>query len=84
MIRKYAWAYQEAFGQLPIRVELYFLDSGLVGTAVRGEKEIEKIREKVRTTASGIRSGDFSARPAYMACRYCAYQDICPYTAQPV
>ncbi len=80
----YAWAYAETFGQLPIRVELHFLGSGLVGTAVKGEKELGEIKEKVRTVAAGIGAGDFLARPTYMACRYCAYQDICPYTAQPV
>lgn len=77
----YAWAYRERFGTLPARVELHFLDSGFVGTAVRKEKEIEKMQEKVRVVAEGIRKEDFEARPTYIACRYCAYQDICPNTA---
>jgi len=77
----YAWAYRERFGTLPARVELYFLDSGFVGTAVRKEKEIEKMQEKIRVVAEGIRKEDFEARPTYIACQYCAYQDICPNTA---
>jgi len=78
----YAWAYRERFGTLPARVELHFLDSGFVGTAVRKEKEIEKMQEKVRVVAEGIRKEDFEARPTYIACQYCAYQDICPNTAE--
>ncbi|MFQ5781171.1 MAG: ATP-dependent helicase, partial [Nitrospiria bacterium] len=75
----YAWAYREQYGKLPARVALQFLDSGLVGSAVKREREIEKIQEKVRQVAAGIRSEDFAARPVYIACRYCAYQDICTY-----
>ncbi|NKE71747.1 ATP-dependent helicase [Candidatus Manganitrophus noduliformans] len=77
----YAWSYRERFGTLPVRVELHFLDSGFVGTAVRKEKEIEKMQEKIRVVAEGIRKEDFEARPTYIACQYCAYQDICPNTA---
>lgn len=77
----YAWSYRERFGTLPVRVELHFLDSGFIGTAVRKEKEIEKMQEKVRVVAEGIRKEDFEARPTYIACQYCAYQDICPNTA---
>lgn len=79
----YAWAYRERFGALPIRVELHFLDSGLIGSATREEKDIEKMQEKIRTVAEGIRREDFAARPTYIACQYCAYQDICPHTAGP-
>ncbi|MCG3116577.1 MAG: hypothetical protein LLH30_12930 [Candidatus Manganitrophus sp. SA1] len=55
-----------------LRVELHFLDSGFMGTAVRKEKEIEKMQEKVRVVAEGIRKEDFEARPTYIACQYCA------------
>ncbi len=69
------------FSSSPVRVELHFLDSGFVGTAVRKKKEIEKIQEKIRVVAEGIRKGDFEARPTYVACQDCAYQDICQNTA---
>jgi len=77
----YAWAYQVRTSVLPKQVMLYFLDSGLVGTDVKEEKDIDKIKEKVSLVAKGILSEDFSARPTYIACRYCPYQEICPYTA---
>ena len=28
--------------------------------------------------AAGIRARDFTARPSYMACGYCAFREICP------
>jgi DNA helicase-2/ATP-dependent DNA helicase PcrA len=77
----YAWAYRERFATLPVRVELRFLDSGLIGTAVKQEKEIEKLQERIRYVAEGIRKEVFEASPTYIACQYCAYQDICSYTA---
>jgi DNA helicase-2/ATP-dependent DNA helicase PcrA len=77
----YAWAYREQTSYLPEKVVLHFLDSGVIGTAVKTEKDIEKLQEKIRQVSAGIRTSDFAARPTYMACRYCAYQNICPYTA---
>jgi DNA helicase-2/ATP-dependent DNA helicase PcrA len=77
----YAWAYRERFQTLPVRVELHFIDSGLIGSAERQEKEIGKLQEKIRQVAEGIRKEDFEARPTYIACQYCAYQDICSHTA---
>ncbi len=77
----YAWAYRERTSILPDLTSLYFLDSGRIGNAIKKEPDIEKLKAKIREVAAGIRSGDFAARPTYIACRYCAYQDICPYTA---
>ncbi len=77
----YAWAYLEQFGTLPARVSLYFIDSGIIGQGTRTMKHIEAFKDEVREVARHIRDKDFSARPTYMACRYCAYQDICSYAA---
>jgi len=77
----YAWAYRERFGHLPHQTELRFLTSGWVGVAVQGEKEIGKLQEKISEVVTGLTNEDFSARPTYMACQYCAYQEICPFTA---
>ncbi len=38
-------------------------------------------RSAVRAAARGIRARRFAATPSYQACRYCAYSQICPYTA---
>ena len=74
----YALAYQNIFAALPKRLELHFLESGLVGHTEVEEKDLEAVKEKITTAAAGIRKLAFSAIPSYMACSYCAYNQICP------
>jgi DNA helicase-2/ATP-dependent DNA helicase PcrA len=75
----YALAYQSVFGQLPKRVELYFLESGIIGANQLHNEELGKVKDKINEVSQGIRSRNFSAKPAYMACAYCAYNQICPF-----
>ena len=77
-LKLYALAYQKIFDILPKRVELYFLESGIIGSTHIEEDDLEEVREKVREVAQGIRKRNFKATPAYMACAYCAYNQICP------
>ncbi|MDD2928097.1 MAG: PD-(D/E)XK nuclease family protein, partial [Candidatus Omnitrophica bacterium] len=74
----YALAYQNIFGKLPARVELYFLESGLIGSHKIKDEDLDTVRKKIREASAGIRKQDFEATPAYMACTYCAYSQICP------
>jgi DNA helicase-2/ATP-dependent DNA helicase PcrA len=74
----YALAYRERFGKIPERLELRFVESGLIGVTVKKEKDIAETAKIIREVAEGIRKRDFSARPTYIACDYCAYQGICP------
>ena len=74
----YALAYRQMVGQIPTRVELHFLESGLTGAAEKSAEAIEKTAEIVTEVAAGIRARDFTARPSYMACGYCAFREICP------
>lgn len=74
----YALSFKQIFSKLPQRVELHFLESGIVGKAEVKEKDLEKIIENIRTVSCGIRKQNFSATPAYMACTYCAYNQVCP------
>jgi hypothetical protein len=69
------------FGRLPARVELRFLESGVVGRHAPTEADAETALAAVRAAAEGIRARRFTATPSYQACRYCAYSQICPYTA---
>ncbi|MBI3811023.1 MAG: PD-(D/E)XK nuclease family protein, partial [Nitrospirae bacterium] len=64
----------------PDRLELHFLETGRIGRTQKTERDLEKTAELIQKVAAGVRAGDFAARPSYMACRYCAYQEICPYT----
>ena len=78
----YAMVWREMHrGQLPARVELRFLESGVVGRPRPTEEDAETALSAVRAAAEGIRARRFTATPSYQACRYCAYSQICPYTA---
>lgn len=74
----YSLAYQNIFGVLPKRVELHFLESSLIGSYKVSNKDLDKISLKVNEVSSGIRKQLYPATPSFMACRYCAYNQICP------
>ena len=75
----YFMAYENIFGIMPAQVQLYFLESGLIGTHVVRQKDCEKLKEKIDQVSFGIRKAFFNAQPSYMACNYCAYNSICGY-----
>ena len=77
----YAMAFQAETGRLPDALQLWFLESGLVGRADVDEKRLNKARESIRKAAAGIRARDFAARPDFLSCGYCAFRDICPKSA---
>jgi DNA helicase-2/ATP-dependent DNA helicase PcrA len=77
----YSLAWREMFGRLPARVELRFLESGVTGGHVPTDADADTALAAVRAAAAGIRARRFAATPSYRACRYCAYSQICPYTA---
>ncbi|MFH0826467.1 MAG: UvrD-helicase domain-containing protein [Candidatus Omnitrophota bacterium] len=74
----YALAYKSIYHELPLRVELHFLESGLIGRDAKDEKDCARVIEKIKEVSSGIRQRRFSAAPDYLACAYCAYSQICP------
>ena len=77
----YAMAYQAESGRLPDALQLWFLESGLVGRVEVEEKRLDKARVSIRQAAAGIRALNFVATPEYLACGYCAFRDICPSSA---
>jgi len=74
----YALAWKEMFGVIPDRLQLYFLDSGLIGSAEKTEKDLGKMWEKIKTVAASIREADYRAAPSKIKCGYCPYNEICP------
>jgi DNA helicase-2/ATP-dependent DNA helicase PcrA len=80
-LQVYALAHQAESGQLPARVQLHFVDSGVVGSAVPDDERLAKARHKLTTAADGIRSGDFKPRPSPLACGYCPFREVCPASA---
>jgi DNA helicase-2/ATP-dependent DNA helicase PcrA len=80
-LKIYALAQQAMTGRLPARVELRFLESGLIGRHKPTELDLAKAREAIAEAARGIRQREFEATPEYQSCRYCPYNQICPSTA---
>src|SRR5574337_1608046 len=72
----YALAYRETVGRLPDRVELHFLTPrGVgIGRAIKREKELERVTDRIRTAAAGIRAGLFQATPSPWVCGFCAFR----------
>lgn len=77
----YALAWRTIHGRLPSASELRFLETGLTGKTSPTEEDLEKTRQQLRTAAAGIRAGEFRATPSEFACKWCAYQAICPFSA---
>src|SRR5213596_3479644 len=80
-LKMYALAWRESSGRLPQRVELRFIESNTVGRHTPTEEDVQRALRAVETTAAGIRARRFDATPSRNACRWCAYRQICPFTA---
>jgi DNA helicase-2/ATP-dependent DNA helicase PcrA len=80
-LKMYALAWRAMTGSLPQRVELRFIDGNVVGRHTPTADDIEEAIAAVKTAAAGIRARRFDATPSWGACRHCAYNQICPYTA---
>jgi DNA helicase-2/ATP-dependent DNA helicase PcrA len=74
----YAMGYEAMTGRLPDAIALHFLESGLVGKVDVDPRRLAKAREKIAAAAAGMRARDYTPRPDYLACTYCAFRDICP------
>jgi DNA helicase-2/ATP-dependent DNA helicase PcrA len=80
-LKIYAYAWREGSGRMPRQVELRFLESQVVGCHVPTEDDLADAVAQIKAAGTGIRARRFEATPSYKACRYCAYSQICPYTA---
>jgi DNA helicase-2/ATP-dependent DNA helicase PcrA len=74
----YALSFLKTQGLLPAETRLYFLESGLIGHARKGEREFRRAAEKIRQAADGIRAGNFEATPDWHSCNFCDFKTICP------
>ncbi|HBU69754.1 MAG TPA: hypothetical protein DEE98_05160, partial [Elusimicrobia bacterium] len=74
----YAMGHEAKYGSLPDYLELHFLEPGLISRIKPDLEAIVKLKAEIIKVAEGISSRNFTAKPAYMACQYCAYSNICP------
>ncbi|PYM28366.1 MAG: hypothetical protein DMD78_00425 [Candidatus Rokuibacteriota bacterium] len=80
-LKMYALAWREMSGRLPQRVELRFIETHVIGRREPTEADLDEAVHAVQAAADGIRARRFEATPSRQACRYCAYNQICPFTA---
>jgi DNA helicase II / ATP-dependent DNA helicase PcrA len=80
-LKMYALAWREMSDRLPQRVELRFIESHVTGSHTPTDNDADAAVDAVRAAADGIRARRFDATPSRQACRYCAYSQICPFTA---
>jgi DNA helicase II / ATP-dependent DNA helicase PcrA len=78
----YALAHLRTKGRLPDRVELRFLETGLVAGKRPTLEDAVKTEARIRSAADAIRQRAFPAKPTWMACGQCPFRDICPHTAR--
>ena len=74
----YAMGYEAMTGRLPDAIALYFLESGLIGEVEVDPRRLATARDRIATAAAGMRARDYTPKPDYLACTYCAFRDICP------
>ena len=74
----YAMGYEAMTGRLPDAIALHFLESGLIGKVDVDPRRLGRARDKIAEAAAGMRARDYTPRPEYLACTYCAFRDICP------
>jgi len=80
-LKMYALAWREMTGRLPQRVELRFIETNVLGRREPTEADLQEAIAAVEAAAAGIRARRFEATPSRQVCRYCAYNQICPFTA---
>jgi DNA helicase II / ATP-dependent DNA helicase PcrA len=80
-LKIYALAWREMTGRLPQRVELRFIETNVVGRHEPTAADVDAAISAVQEAAAGIRARRFDARPSRNACGFCAYNQICPFTA---
>ncbi len=66
----YALAWNQLTGQLPTKLTLDFVDTGLMGSFVPTLADLDKTRQQIAIVAKGIRNGEFSASGN---CFYCSH-----------
>jgi DNA helicase-2/ATP-dependent DNA helicase PcrA len=74
----YALSFLKTQGLAPAETRLYFLESGLIGSARKGGKELRRAAGKIAAAAEGLRRADFTAKPDWHNCSYCEFRTICP------
>jgi DNA helicase-2/ATP-dependent DNA helicase PcrA len=80
-LQTYALAHEQRTGELPIAMQLHFLESGLIGQTTPAPARLAKARDQLRGAFAGIAAQEFTPRPNPVACGYCPFRQVCPSSA---
>ena len=69
----------EFIGSRTDRFYIQVSQAGIIGRNKIEESDFKEIKDKIKIVSTGIREQNFQATPTYMACTYCAYNQICPF-----
>ncbi len=58
--------------------QLYFLESDIVGRALKDRANLHRAEGKIREVESGVRRNEFQPNPDWHNCSLCEYRSICP------
>jgi DNA helicase-2/ATP-dependent DNA helicase PcrA len=61
-----------------LETRLYFLESDIIGHALKGKSELERAEESIKQAERGIRDQNFQAKPDWHNCGLCDFRTICP------
>lgn len=77
----YALAYRETRRADPVAVQLHFVGSGVVGTAVVEPGHYELALDRIHRASAGIRRAEFPPDPDQRKCGDCPYSRFCLHSA---
>lgn len=75
----YQIAYQDVFKEKVVNLKFYYLDDNSELDFIGNEKDIQKAENKILTIVEKINSCDFRPKPSEHTCRYCDFNNICPF-----
>jgi superfamily I DNA/RNA helicase/RecB family exonuclease len=73
----YAMAAQQKWGYRVSDLMFHNLEGNVAVVSKRNEFQLERAKERVRTVADGIASGNFGAKTGFH-CSFCAFRGLCP------
>ncbi len=73
----YAMAAQQKWGYRVAQLVFHNLQGNVAVVSRRDDFQLERAKERVRTVADGIASGNFGAKTGFH-CSFCAFRGLCP------
>jgi DNA helicase-2/ATP-dependent DNA helicase PcrA len=80
-LQVYALAHESETGSIPARLQLHFVESGVIGAVTPTAEVLDRARAKASAAADAIRAGSFEPKPSPIACGFCPFRTICSASA---